>query len=161
MSSSIRNMQGIGPQAVEAFEAAGFHTIAQLKNFDGEDRRLWSAILTLKEGRGRDFQMPMSYWRRLMTRCINIIYRARSAEATDFVPHVCMCPLSLDWYEDPVVTASGISYSRASLEEWLETSSVDPVTRVDLSGTRHFSNIALRNLVDKYRLHFQRFKLLD
>jgi hypothetical protein len=72
-----------------------------------------------------------------------------------------MCPLSLDWYEDPVVTASGVSYSRAYLEEWLESSSADPVTRTDLAGSAHYPNVALRNLVDHYRLHFRRFRVLD
>lgn len=160
MASRIREMRGIGPQAVEAFETAGFYTIQQLKNFNGEDRRLWNAIERIRNERG-DRAFPSAYWRRLMTRCINIVYRARSAESTDYVPYECMCPLSLDWYQDPVITASGISYSRAYLEESLEHSSLDPVSRIDLAGTQHYSNIALRDLVEQYRLNFHRYRILD
>ena len=68
-----------------------------------------------------------------MTRCINVIYRARSSESADFVPHEYMCPLSLDWFEDPVVTASGHSYSRSWLSEHLDHSQSDPLTRMDLT----------------------------
>ena len=165
MAASIRTIDGIGKQAIEVFEAAGFYYIHQLKNFEGEDRedredrKLWQ---TIEAKRAQDtFDKPASYWKRLMTRCINIIYRARSAEATPFVPHEYMCPISLDWFDDPVVTAAGLSYSRETIERHLEKSKLDPMTGVDISGRELYANVALRNAVEHYRLHHQRFCILS
>lgn len=159
MSASICTIEGIGKQVVEVFEAAGYFTIQQLKEFNADDRRLWAAVEARKAR--VDHAYPDPYWRRLFTRCINIIYRARSAEATDFVPDEYMCPITLDWYLDPVVTASGISYSRHAIEEHLQNSQLDPATRMDLSGNPLYANIALRHAVEHYRLHFQRFRILS
>ncbi len=163
MAASINTIEGIGPQAVEVFMEAGFHTIQHLVQFDAQDRRLWDAVLAIKARRSSRLTptQPDSYWRRLFTRCINIIYRARSVQATDFVPHEFMCPITLDWYEDPVVTASGVSYSRHALEEHFTTGSTfDPVTRIDLGKNAVvYDNIALRHVVEHYRMRFQRYSV--
>ena len=158
MSASIRTIEGIGPQAVEIFEAAGFRTIQHLKDFNAQDRLLWSKIEERKASSGGVF--PSSYWLRLMSRCINIIIRVRSAEACDFVPNEYMCPLSLDWFVDPVVVASGMSYSRMMIEEHLASSSTDPITREEIGGMPMYANIALRHAVEHYRAHFQRFRIM-
>jgi hypothetical protein len=150
MSSSIRSIEGIGPQVIEIFEAAGFRTIWQLKEFAGQDDLLLESIRARKATTGRDY--PNSYWKRLFTRCINIIYRVRSAEAVDFVPHEYMCPISLEWFHDPVVVASGVTYSRAEILEHLEQSSTCPVTRIDIGGKPIYDNIAMRAAVEHYRL---------
>ena len=160
MAASIRTLEGVGPQAVEIFEAAGFRTIQHLREFNGDDRRLWAAIETRKS-RPDQAHLPAAFWRRLLTRCINIVYRARCAEATDFVPHEYMCPLTLDWFYDPVVVASGASYSRHAIEEHLKESPYDPLTRKDLTGLPIYDNIALRHAVEQYRLHHQRFRVMS
>ena len=76
-----------------------------------------------------------------------------------------MCPITLDWFHNPVVVASGISYSRDAIEEHLGRSSLCPVTRMDLTNTPlydfFFFNITLRNVVEHYRLHHQRFRILS
>jgi hypothetical protein len=158
MSSSIRIIEGIGPQVVEIFEAAGFRTIGQLKEFNGQDSLLRKAIEGRKTTDEREF--PESYWKRLFTRCINIIYRARSAEAVDFVPHEYMCPISLDWFHDPVVVASGITYSRTEILEHLENSTTCPITRIDIGGKPMYDNIAMRAAVEHYRLKHQRYRIV-
>src|SRR6476660_1809129 len=89
MASSVRNIEGIGPQAADIFESAGFFTIERLKKFDREDAKLWTAIGVRYPTDYRD----RAFRRRLMTRCIDIVYRVRSAKATDFVPHEYMCPI--------------------------------------------------------------------
>ena len=159
MSASIRTMTGIGPQAVELLELAGFRTIGQLRNFDQDDRRLQEALNKLKSR--SNHPRPESYWRRLSTRCINVIYRARSAHATDYVPCEYMCPLTLDWYDDPVVAASGVSYSRHALEDHMRDSQLDPTTDMDLTGKPIYDNTAMRDATDHYRLHYQRFRILS
>lgn len=159
MTDSIRIIKGIGKQAVQVFERAGFFHVKQLTNFKADDTKLWAAIQSIRSESPQCF--PESYWRRLMTRCINIVYRARSAQATDFVPEEFMCPITLDWFDDPVVVASGNSYSRHSIEEHLALSPLDPLTRMDISNKPVYANHALRSAVEHYRLHYQRFRILD
>lgn len=157
---TIDIMDGVGPAVLEVFRHAGYTTILHLKAFDAEDRKLQKAIDTIK-GRADKAGFPPSYWKALATRCVNIIYRAKSAEATPFVPHEYMCPITLDWYDDPVVTPSGHSYSREAIVEWISRVQRDPVTRTSLSESQLYPNLQLRAVVDHYRRHHQRFSILD
>lgn len=159
MAAHISTIEGIGKQAVDVFVEAGFVTIGQLRAFDGQDRRLWEAIQ--KRRAAGNIDMPDSYWKILMTRCIDIIYRARSAQADPFVPAEYMCPLTLDWLRDPVVTASGHTYSRDAIEEHLARSPLDPVTRMDVSGLPLYENVAMRAAVEHYRLNYLKFSNLS
>lgn len=135
LMTSIRTIEGIGNQAAEILEAAGFVTVQQLRCFDGHDRQLQDALDARRQSYIHEgITRPRSYWRRLRTRCINVIYRARSAEAVDFVPCEYMCPLSLDWFDDPVVVASGNSYSREYIVKHLMRSPLDPLTRMNIGG---------------------------
>jgi hypothetical protein len=156
MSTRIESMEGVGPAALEVFNTAGFTTIGQLREFNGDDEKLHKAIHEIRSTMGRVH--VNSYWRRLFTRCINIIYRARSAEAADYVPHEFMCPLSLDWYCDPMVAPSGHSFSRQWIEEHLKTSSRNPID-IDqkLSSGELYVN---RALADAVAVH-QRFRILS
>ena len=157
MMASIVTMEGVGPAAIEVFRQAGFHTILQLRRFDRQDGQLRSAIRAVRLL--HDF--PEDYWKRMMTRCLNIIYRARSSEAADFIPDIYMCPITLDLYYDPVVGPSGHSYSREAIEEHLATRSTDPITREPLTIDQLYPNRALRDVVEHYRLHHQRFRILS
>lgn len=157
MSASIRAIEGVGPQAADVLEGAGFRTVQDLRAFEGRDRELWASIEARRAAADRPF--PPAYWKRLFTRCINIVYRVRSAEATPFVPHQYMCPISLDWFHDPVVVASGMSYSRDSIMEHLERSTLDPLTRENLAGKPIYDNVALRHAVEHCRLHHERFSV--
>ncbi|KAG5181789.1 hypothetical protein JKP88DRAFT_141148, partial [Tribonema minus] len=40
-----------------------------------------------------------------------------------------LCPISLDWLVNPVITPSGITYSRAELELWVRENGTDPIAR--------------------------------
>lgn len=159
MSAHVSTIEGIGKQAIDVFVEAGFTTIGHLRGFNGQDRQLWQAIEKRKANSAMD--MPDSHWKRLMTRCINIIYRARSAQATPFIPAEYMCPITLNWFEDPVVTSSGHTYSRYAILEHLKYSRLDPVTRIDISGLPMYDNIAMRDAVDHYRLNHQKFSILS
>lgn len=145
MVDSIRTIKGIGEQAVQVFERTGLFHVKQLTKFQADDRKLWAAIQSIRAESAQCF--PELYWTRLMTRCINIIYRARSAQATDFVSDKYMCPITLDWFEDPVFVASGHSYSRHSIEEHLAHSPFDPLTRMDISNKPVYANRALQSAV--------------
>jgi hypothetical protein len=159
MCASIWSMEGIGPAALEVFETAGLREMWQLNAFDGEDGKLNDAICKIRNA--RDCSMwDDAYWRRLFTRCINIIFRARSAEATDYVPHEYMCPLSLDWYHDPVVARSGHSFSRQWIDEHLKHSQTNPMTRGAMCQDELYKNIALQQAVSSYRLNYQRYRIV-
>ena len=164
MSASIDTMHGVGEAALEVFRLAGFKTIMQLKAFDVEDRKLKSAIAQIKTRPELDHR-PSSYWQALGTRCVNIIYCAKSAQATPYVPDEYMCPITLQWFDDPVVAPSGHSFSRAALLESLASDPRNPITREPLSieqaGKLLYTNFSLRHAVEHYRLNHQRFSILD
>lgn len=151
MSASIATMEGVGPATCAVFFEAGFTTIQQLKFFDAEDRKLWAAIERLK----LKYHFDNAHWRRMMTRCLNVIYRARGAQSSDYVPHDYMCPISLDWYRDPVCTPEGQSFSKQDLLESLEHSPTNPVSRQPLKAGECYPNLALAAVVEHYRIHHQ------
>ena len=166
MSDSIRNIDSIGLQAGDLFNAAGFHTMNSLKKCVSEGGRTMSditkALRVAAEATKNiaQFDNP-DYRKRLVDRCVTIIYRARSAEAMDFAPAQYMCPLSLDWFYDPVITPSGYSYSRTWLVEHLKTSKTDPLSHDDISkATQMFiENHALRAAVEHNRIHMHRYHM--
>ena len=159
MAASIGTMEGVGIAALEVFETAGFNQIGQLKAFNGDDVKLQAAINEIRQNPKNSFKDD-AYWKRLFTRCINIIYRARSAEATAYVPAEYMCPITLDWFHDPVVAPSGHSFSREAIEEHLNHSPTNPLTREFLSKEQLYQNLSLAAAVHHCRLHHQRFGIL-
>lgn len=160
MSASIATMAGVGAATMEVFREAGYTTIQQLVVFDAEDRRLQEAIRRIKQ-RPEKAAFPASYWRAMGTRCVNIIYRARSKQATPYVPDEYMCPISLGWFADPVVAPSGHSFSRADILSWLERDGRNPMTREPLTIDQLYANKSLADAVNHYRLHHQKFSILD
>jgi hypothetical protein len=51
---------------------------------------------------------------------INVVIRLRGGQDCDEpVPHQFRCPLSMDWFIDPVSAPNGVSYERDYIEEWL------------------------------------------
>lgn len=67
------------------------------------------------------------------------------------IPEHFMCPITMDWFEDPVVTPHGHSYSRKAITEALQRYHVDPMTRLPLCVGDLVSNIALRDVVEYMR----------
>ena len=123
MVNNINKIEGAGKITMDVFLRAGFNTIGDLKEEGGYAQRIQQAIDVLKEERP---QFGDNYWRNLAHRCSRIVQRVLNAEAFPFVPSQYMCPISLDWMEDPVVTPCGFSYDRAELEEWLRKEHLDP-----------------------------------
>lgn len=149
MAASIATMEGVGPATCEVLFEAGFSTIQQLKNFNAEDHKLWAAIERLKPR----YHFDNVHWKRMITRCLNIIYRAKGARASNYVPHEYMCPITLDWYRDPVCTPDGQSFSKQDLLDSLEHSPTNPISRNPLKAGEWYPNLALAAVVEHYRLH--------
>ncbi|XP_051143314.1 E3 ubiquitin-protein ligase PUB24-like [Andrographis paniculata] len=49
------------------------------------------------------------------------------------VPHYFICPISLQIMKDPVTAVTGITYDRESIQEWLSTAGICPVTKLPLT----------------------------
>lgn len=156
MDDPIDKMEGVGEQTLRVLRAAGFRTFGELHCFNAEDRKIQGVI---NEMRVTDPRTD-AYWRRMGTRCANIIFRARSAQAAPEVPEQFLCPLTLDWMEDPVVTPAGHSYSRQALLEHLKTNPTDPFTRDPLTEEQLYPNRSLRDAIDNHRRHHLKYAIV-
>ncbi|KAG5187506.1 hypothetical protein JKP88DRAFT_134794, partial [Tribonema minus] len=56
-------------------------------------------------------------------------------------------PISLAWLVNPVVTPSGITYSREELELWVRENGTDPIARGRLAMSEVFPNLAIATAV--------------
>ena len=52
---------------------------------------------------------------------------------------------------DPVSTCDGFTYERASIERWLQQSSLSPLTNARLARKDLAPNVALRQLIAQFR----------
>lgn len=148
MSQPISDLMGVGNVAGEIFTLAGYTTLGQLMELGYDDRKILDAIQTVKATK---LQFPASYWRRLATRCTNINHRLRSRTAAPYTPDFFMCPITLDWFTDPVVTPSGHTYEREDLLEWIYNNGTDPQTRIPLTLDQIFPNRNLLTSQEYYR----------
>lgn len=48
---------------------------------------------------------------------------------------------------DPVIAADGHTYERAAVQQWLQTSSLSPVTSVPLTHTRLVPNFLVKSAI--------------
>lgn len=96
MADNLNKIERVGKVSMDVFLRAGLNTVG---NFA---QRIQQAIdvLYLKK---KDPSLIIIL-ERSCSSCSRIIQRVRSAEAFPFAPSKYMCPISLDWMEDPVVT---------------------------------------------------------
>ncbi|MCL7047928.1 hypothetical protein MKW94_010383 [Papaver nudicaule] len=67
------------------------------------------------------------------------------------IPTYFVCPISLNIIKDPVTLASGITYDRESIEQWLSSSDYCPVTKLPLhKDTDLTPNHTLRRLIQAW-----------
>ncbi|KAJ9185472.1 hypothetical protein P3X46_005109 [Hevea brasiliensis] len=64
------------------------------------------------------------------------------------IPSAFRCPISLDLMRDPVVVATGQTYDRESINQWIESGhDTCPMTVQRLAHTNLIPNLALKNLI--------------
>mmetsp|Transcript_10179 Transcript_10179/g.27670 ORF Transcript_10179/g.27670 Transcript_10179/m.27670 type:complete len:550 (-) Transcript_10179:392-2041(-) len=63
------------------------------------------------------------------------------------IPHECFCPITQSIMSDPVSTADGHTYERASIEKWLEENTTSPVTGLHLTNRTLIPNHSLRKII--------------
>jgi hypothetical protein len=67
-------------------------------------------------------------------------------------PHNFICPLTKQLMTDPVLAADGITYERAEIERWMQTSNVSPVTGKALSHKELTPNSRLKAAIISFQL---------
>ena len=63
----------------------------------------------------------------------------------------CTAVLYQEIMEDPVITPSGITYDRKSIERWLQNKSVDPISKRPLRPNQLIPNRALKDSIAEYK----------
>ena len=158
MNDRLETLKQVGPQALDVFQRAGYYHVHELQSFDTDDeRKLSETIQNMRREDEGVRRCDHAYWRRLGSRCRSIVYRVQSAQADRYIPNHLMCPLTLDWFEDPVITKYGHSYERSALEEYLARDARDPLAREPLTKSDFFPNQALKDISVYYRLHHRQF----
>ena len=61
------------------------------------------------------------------------------------------CPISHELWVDPVLTPSGITYSREHICAWIDLRGTDPVTGEALTRSQLVPNLVARQLLEKLR----------
>lgn len=153
----LDTIHGIGEVAREVFQRAGYLTRINFMDYDGNDHKIQKALNEMKE---EEPLFPASYWRNLNNRCIAIIYKIRSQDAAPFVPDYFMCPLTLNWFTDPVVTPSGSTYEREELIAWIKTYGTEPETGTPLTQDQLHPNRCLLEAQKYARTHMRLFFIL-
>jgi ubiquitin-large subunit ribosomal protein L40e len=70
------------------------------------------------------------------------------ANFTD-LPEIFFCPISLAIMRDPVIlVASGNTFERSAIENWLENHRTDPITNVELDNLQLIPNRALKEAIE-------------
>lgn len=66
-------------------------------------------------------------------------------------PEWLLCPISYQLFEDPVFTADGQTYERASIVQWFEQGKqTSPLTNLSLPHTKLVPNFAMRRMVQGF-----------
>jgi hypothetical protein len=55
-----------------------------------------------------------------------------------------MCPITLDYFTDPVIAADGFTYDRSAITQYLKTNNTSPLTRKKLKHKNLIPNKLLR-----------------
>jgi hypothetical protein len=63
------------------------------------------------------------------------------------IPNEFLCPISYELMTDPVICEDGQTYDRASIEAWLKTRSISPMTNQRISAANLKPNYALKSLI--------------
>ena len=88
-------------------------------------------------------------WRRVIEKAPRWRPRHMSGGRDRARPLQTRCPITLDRFVDPVITADGHTFERAAIERWLEVSDISPTTGLALPSRVLIPNHTLRALLDE------------
>jgi len=66
-------------------------------------------------------------------------------------PDDLTCPLSLELFEDPVITDDGHTYERSNIEDWFRRTSTSPKTNLTLKSLRLRPNHVVKSIVSAWK----------
>lgn len=162
MNTTLDKIRGIGKDSLTlcVFNTAGFRTFESLLRFKEQDNLLVDAIQKIKTETQYESH-PERFWKKLLTRCINIIHRCQNGKSYfPSIPNAFLCPISLELMEDPVITPSGISYEREHITKWMmEHQNTDPLTRVAFSQEDLIPNLNLKEAIEDYKRDFTTYTI--
>jgi hypothetical protein len=159
MTTPIWDLLGVGDDPAAVFKAGGMTTVGHVYQF-GTAQAIQSAIELLKaDAEEGTVKADPAFWKRLGSRCCAILRRVRSAEAVPFTPAPFVCPISQACMDDPVMSRTGTSYDRTSIEEWLDRNGTDPFTRAPMAAGHLVPNRALKDAIEYYKTHEMRFAI--
>ena len=75
---------------------------------------------------------------------------SKETEMSAYLEHF-ICPISLEVMEDPVITADGSSYERASIEVWFKKTDRDPLTNEIVTSKVLIPNKTLKSAIQATR----------
>jgi len=104
---------------------------------------------------------PAQFWKKLLTRCINIIHRCQNGTSYfPSIPNAFLCPISLELMEEPVITPSGRSYDKENIIEWMtEHQNTDPMTRMIINEDDLIPNLNLKEAIEDYKRDFATYTI--
>lgn len=156
MDTLIADLDGVGEQTLKVFRKAGLHKVADVYSFGTQEDAVRQAAYAMAVENG---MTDSDSWRALATRCVTVIKRVRSAEATPFCPEHFLCPITYMCMEDPYVTKYGDSFEKWAIERVIHERGVDPMSQRPLALCDIFPNKALKDAIDFYNAHFMRFSI--
>jgi hypothetical protein len=153
MDTKLSEIPGIGRGSLtlRIFNLAGYFKFSDVRAFDKDDMRILNAIQQIKnEERYQDF--TERFWKKMMTRVINIINRIRYGKSyLPSCPEALKCNILHDLMDDPVITPSGHSYERWAILDWIRLHGTDPFTRLPLQEDMLYPNLSLLDAIDDYK----------
>ena len=94
--------------------------------------------------------------RALTSQCSEIVEDdsdlGKGSSETRILPDEFCCPITSECMRDPVlVTATGMTYEREAITQWLSDHDIDPSTGTELNGNKVLApNVILRKLIDAW-----------
>jgi hypothetical protein len=154
--SKVSSYPRIGPFTTMMFENAGYYLINQLRNFDtchisDEYERFVRDTKTLQINQ----EYTPRFWKRMITRCMNIINLTQNVNAIPVPPEFMVCSLSGCIMEEPVILPNGgRSCERSEIEEWIDLGRKCPFTGDPLSKDQLILNRNLQDVIDDYNKNY-------
>ena len=63
----------------------------------------------------------------------------------------CLCPITCQVMDDPIVAADGHTYERKAIKVWLKRNITSPLTNLPMSTNTLLPNFALKSLITEYK----------
>lgn len=76
----------------------------------------------------------------------------------EIIPDCFICPISMQKFENPVISSEGHSFEKWAIEKWLITNNTSPITGLKLTNNILISNYALKSAYEEVNKRIVRVK---